>query len=73
MAFHIPENIQQEAARIVTGENKLASKNSLYIETGWIPLYKRRVDHRLIQLFKIYHNKTPIQTLANLIIPSQSI
>ena len=30
----------------------------LYIETGWIPLYKRREDHRLIQLFKIYHNKT---------------
>ena len=34
---------------IVTGGNKLASKNLLYIETGWIPLYKRRDDHRLIQ------------------------
>ena len=43
----------------MTGGNKLASKNLLYIETGWIPLYKRREDHRLIQLFKIYHNKTP--------------
>ena len=33
----------------MTGGNKLASKNLLYIETGWIPLYKRREDHRLIQ------------------------
>ena len=63
---HIPENlslkienIQQKAARIVTGEINKHHKDLLYIETDWIPLYKRREDHHhLIQLSKIYHNKT---------------
>ena len=53
------ENIQLEAARIVTGGNRLASKTLLYKETGWVPLSKRREDHRLILLFKMFHGKVP--------------
>jgi len=32
------ENINLEAARIVTGVTKLVSINKLYIDTGWISL-----------------------------------
>lgn len=53
------ENIQLEAARIVTGGNRLASKTLLYKETGWVPLSKRREDHRLILLFKMFYGKVP--------------
>lgn len=53
------ENIQLEAARIMTGGNRLASKTLLYKETGWVPLSKRREDHRLILLFKMFHGKVP--------------
>lgn len=42
------ESIQLEAARIVMGGNRLASRHLLYIETGWEPLSKRRENHRLI-------------------------
>lgn len=53
------ESIQLEAARIVTGGNRLASRHLLYKETGWEPLSKRRENHRLIQLHKIFHNMAP--------------
>jgi hypothetical protein len=36
------EKIQLEAARIVTGLTKYASKDSLYFETGWETLANRR-------------------------------
>lgn len=53
------EHIQLEAARIATGGNRLASKTLLYKKTGWVPLSKRREDHRLILLFKMFHGKVP--------------
>lgn len=53
------ESIQLEAARIVTGGNRLASRHLLYKETGWEPLSKLRENHRLIQLHKIFHNMAP--------------
>ena len=36
------EQIQHQAARIVTGLPKFASIESLYFETGWEPLHSRR-------------------------------
>jgi hypothetical protein len=36
------EQIQHEAARIVTGLPKFSSLESLYFETGWQPLHSRR-------------------------------
>ena len=39
------DNIQNEAARIVTGATKLASIDSLHTETGWETLGSRRKTH----------------------------
>ena len=49
---HIPEYLKNRryttrSCKDRDGGNKLASKKLLYIETGWITLYKR-IDHRLI-------------------------
>jgi len=41
------EQIQHEAARIVTGLPTFASIESLYFETGWEPLYSRRHSRKL--------------------------
>lgn len=49
------ENINLDAARIITGATKLTSKNLLYRETGWETLEQRRKQHRLIQFYKMYH------------------
>ena len=46
------ENIQLEAARIVTGSTKLVSINILYIETGWETLKARRHKHKLFLIIK---------------------
>lgn len=53
------ENINLDAARIITGATKLTSKNLLYRETGWETLEQRRKQHRLIQFYKMYHGLTP--------------
>ena len=53
------ESLQLEAARIVSGGNRMASKNLLYKETGWVTLSKRRENHRIIHFHKIYHKKSP--------------
>ena len=41
------EQIQHEAARIVTGLPKFASIESLYFETGWEPLHSRRYSRKI--------------------------
>ena len=46
------EKIQIQAARIITGTNMYASKQLLYLETGWEKLSKRREYHRLVLLYK---------------------
>jgi hypothetical protein len=53
------ENVQSEAARIVTGGTKLTSIQKLYEETGWEKLLERREKHKLILLYKIVNNQAP--------------
>ena len=53
------ENVQLEAARIVTGGTKFTSLQKLYDETGWEKLSSRREKHRLILLHKIINKETP--------------
>ncbi|XP_071149550.1 uncharacterized protein [Mytilus edulis] len=53
------ENMQLEAARIVTGGTKLSSINKLYDETGWELLSERRKKHKIIKFHEMFHNKTP--------------
>ena len=53
------ENIQSEAARIVTSGTKLTSIQKLYEETGWEKLLERREEHKLILLYKIVNNQAP--------------
>ena len=48
--INIIENVQSEAARIVTGGTKLTSIQKLYEETGWEKLLERREKHKLILL-----------------------
>ena len=50
------ENIQLEAARIVT---KVCSIQRLYDETKWETLQKRRTKHKLCQLYKMINGLTP--------------
>jgi hypothetical protein len=47
------ENVQVEAARIVTGGTRLVSLSNLYIETGWEKLKDRRERHRTIHRQKV--------------------
>lgn len=59
------ENIQLEEAQNVTGVMPwLDSKTLLQKETCRVPLSKRREDHRLILLFKIFHCKAPKSLLS---------
>ena len=43
----------------MTGLSVLASRNSLYIETGWEPLVIRRDKAKLLTMFKIHNNLAP--------------
>ena len=60
------ENIQLDAARIITGGTRLISHVSLYEETKWEKLTDRRNNHKLVLFHKMNYNKTP-QYLAELI------
>ncbi|PJE78229.1 hypothetical protein CI610_02839 [invertebrate metagenome] len=53
------ENLQLEAARIVTGGTKLTSRVKLYLETGWLPLEQRRKHHKIIHFHKMVHGLLP--------------
>ena len=49
------EKVQLYAARIVTGVPNLALKESLYFETGWEPLCKRKkspIDNNVQNAYK---------------------
>ena len=46
-------------ARIVTGLPVFASLNSLYYETGWETLSKRRTNKKLSLMYKIINNEAP--------------
>ena len=47
------ENVQLDAAKIVTGGTKLTGLNILYEETKWEKLSDRRQNHKLILFHKI--------------------
>ena len=65
------EEIQREAARIVTGAKKGTSHQFLYDDTHWELLQVRRTRARLLQLFKILKCTVP-PTLRALIPTNQS-
>ena len=53
------EQVQLNAARIVTGLPIFASLNSLYYETGWDTLAERRKYKKLNLMYKIVNNESP--------------
>jgi hypothetical protein len=53
------EQIQHEAARIITGLPKCSSLESLYFETGWEPLHSHRRRRKLNMFYKIRNNNAP--------------
>ena len=53
------EQVQLNAARIVTGLPIFASLNSLYAETGWETLSKRRINKKLSLMYKIVNREAP--------------
>ena len=53
------ENVQIEAARVVTGGTRLVSINSLYKETGWETLQARRENHKKIYFYKMVNGLVP--------------
>ena len=54
------EQIQFNAARIVTGIPIFASLNSLYFESGWETLAQRRKTKKLSLMYKIINEESPI-------------
>lgn len=60
------ENVQLDAARIVTGGTKLTSIQKLYDETRWEKLTDRRKRHKLLYFHKMVNNSAP-QYLVNLV------
>ena len=65
------EQIQLEAARIITGAIKLTSRELLYKETGLVTLSERRRHHRLILFHKMVNKRAP-QYLNSLVPPKVS-
>jgi hypothetical protein len=55
------ENVQIEAARVVTGGTRLVSINSLYKETGWETLQARRENHKKKYFYKMVNGPTLVQ------------
>ena len=53
------DKIQNEAARIVIGANKLASIDSLHKETDWKTLGSRRKPHKLTMFYKMKNRLCP--------------
>ncbi|PJE78524.1 hypothetical protein CI610_02532 [invertebrate metagenome] len=53
------EKINLEAARIVTGLPIFTKKEFLYLETGWLPLSKRRDARKLSLFYSIVNNLAP--------------
>ncbi|MCG7868088.1 MAG: reverse transcriptase family protein [Candidatus Thiodiazotropha taylori] len=62
----IVENIQLEAARLITGGTKLCSIQKLYDDTKWETLEKRRSKQKLYQIYKMINGLSP-QYLQQLI------
>ena len=54
------EQLQLEAARIVTGLPKYTHHEYLYYETGWETLAERRRKRKLCLFYKIHNNMAPL-------------
>ena len=65
------ENLNLEAARIVTGGTKLSSRQLLYEETGWETLKSRRTKHKLTKFHEMVHKEAP-EYLCSLVPPTLS-
>jgi len=63
------ENIQLEAARIVTGLPIFTKKEFIYRELGWQTLENRRNNRKLSLLFNIRNGKSP-EYLQNILPPT---
>ena len=53
------EQVQRRAALVCTGAYRHTSSDRLLAELGWQSLRTRRLNHKLIQLFKITHQISP--------------
>ena len=53
------ENVQIQAARIVTAGTRLVSINSLYEETGWETLQARRENYKKTYFYKMVNGLVP--------------
>ena len=53
------EDLQVEAARIITGLRHNSSRSKLYDELGWDLLSTRRIIHKLILLYRIINDFAP--------------
>lgn len=53
------ENVQLEAARIVTGGKKRTSHDKLYRELGWLTLSVRRLISKLVKFYDIVNDNAP--------------
>jgi hypothetical protein len=67
-AFLTQENVQLEAARIITGLRKGTSHVKLYTELGWVPLKERRRTNKLILFHKNLHDETPLYLLNEILL-----
>ena len=62
------EQLQYEAARIVTGLTRSVSINKLIVEIGWLSLADRRTFQKLITVFKAKNKMLP-ESVNNLFPP----
>ena len=51
--------IQNEATRLVTGLTRSVSLENLFKECGWTTLSKRRQQHKLSFMHKVYNGIVP--------------
>ena len=56
---HELDMIQNEAARIVTGATRLVSLDKLYNDLCWESLSTRRLNHKLVFIYKIRNGMSP--------------
>ena len=53
------DSVHNEAARIITGANKLCSVDKTLAELGWETLQERRNKQKLVIFYKMLHNESP--------------
>ena len=53
------ERIQYQSALAISGAWQGSSRTKLYVELGWESLPDRRMGRRILQIHKIFTNKTP--------------